>query len=156
MNSRTTHRIAALAASALAFASASAEIYTWVDEDGVVHYADQPQHREAKPTDIESARTDDADVQRRLAAAVELNESQRQRFNASRNAPDPDDLVEQAKRTVELRQESCEAARRKLAQFTQARRLYTLDEEGAKVYLDEDQTLAARAEVQDAVNEFCD
>ena len=156
MNSRTTHRIAALAVSALAFATASAEIYPWVDEDGVVHYADQPQHSAAKRTDIETARTNEADVQRRLAAAVELNESQRQKFNEARNAPDPDDLVEQAKRTVELRQESCEAARRKLEQFAQARRLYTLDDEGAKVYLDEDQTLAARAEVQAKVTEFCD
>ena len=156
MNSRNTFRIAARAASALAFAAANAEIYTWVDEDGVVHYADQPQHEDARESDIESGRTDDAGVQRRLAETVALNQAQRDAFREAREAPDPNDLVEQAKRTVELRRQSCEAARQKLKDFTGARRLYTLDEEGAKVYLDEDQTLAAREEVNDKVREYCD
>lgn len=156
MTRRTTIRIATLAASALAFASASAEIYTWVDENGVVHYADQPQHKDAKRSEIDSARTDDGDAQRRLESAVALNAAQRKAFNDARSEPDPNDLVAQAERTVELRRQSCEAARAKLQQFAQARRLFTLDEEGAKVYLNEDQTLAARAEVQAAVSEHCD
>ncbi|MEL6948748.1 MAG: DUF4124 domain-containing protein [Pseudomonadota bacterium] len=156
MTRRTTIRIATLAASALVFAQASAEIYTWVDENGVVHYADQPQHKDAKRSEIDSERTDDGDAQRRLDSAVALSAAQRQAFNDARSEPDPNDLVAQAERTVELRRQSCEAARSKLQQFAQARRLYTLDEEGAKVYLDEDQTLAARAEVQAAVSEHCD
>ncbi|MEO0615050.1 MAG: DUF4124 domain-containing protein [Pseudomonadota bacterium] len=156
MTRRTTIRIATLAASALAFASASAEIYTWVDENGVVHYADQPQHKDAQRSEIDSDRTDAGDAQRRLESAVALNTAQREAFNEARSETDPNDLVAQAERTVELRRQSCEAARSKLQQFAQARRLYTLDEEGAKVYLDEDQTLAARAEVQAAVSEHCD
>lgn len=156
MNSRNMIRIATLAASALAFAAANAEIYTWVDEDGVVHYADQPQHQDAQQSAIESDRTDDAGVERRLAETVALNEAQRERFRERREGPDPDDLVEQAKRTVELRRQSCEAAREKLKQFTGARRLYTLDENGAKVYLDEEKTMAARQEVNDKVREYCD
>ena len=156
MNSRNTFRIAALAASALAFAAANAEIYTWVDEDGVVHYADQPQHKDARPSDIESARTDDAGVQRRLAETVALNDAQREAFREAREEPDPNDLVEQAKRTVELRRQSCEAARRKLQEFTGARRLYALDEDGGKIYLDEEQTQAARDEVNAKVREYCD
>ena len=156
MNSRTTIRIATLAASVFACAAVSAEIYTWVDENGVVHYADQPQHKDAERTDIDSSRTNDADAERRLQSAVALNAAQRERFNESRNEPDPNDLVARAERTMELRRQSCEAARAKLRQFAEARRLYTLDERGAKVYLDEDQTLAARAEVQAAVREHCD
>ena len=156
MTSRNFIRIATLIASGLAFAAASAEIYTWVDENGVVHYADQPQHRDAKPTDIESSRTDESAVRERLESAVAMNEEQRERFRESREQPDPNDLVERAKRTVELRRQSCEAARQKLREFTQARRLYSLDENGAKVYLNEEQTLAARQEVNDAVREHCD
>ena len=110
MNRRSPIRIAALVVSAVAFVSASAEIYTWVDENGVVHYSDQPQHKDAKPSDIESARTSDADVERRLSESVALRQSQRARFQESREAPDPNDLVEQAKRTVELRKQSCDAA----------------------------------------------
>lgn len=156
MARHTTIRIATLLASTLAFAAASAEIYTWVDEDGVVHYADQPQHKDAKRSEIESDRTNAGDAERRLRNAVALNAAQREAFNESREEPDPDDLVAQAERTVELRRQSCEAARAKLQQFAQARRLYTLDEEGGKIYLDEDQTLAARAEVQAKVTEYCD
>ena len=78
--------------------------------------------------------------------------------NNQRSLEESRDALERAveERTVELRRQSCEAARSKLQQFAQARSLFTLDEEGAKVYLDEDQTLAARAEVQAAVSEHCD
>ena len=135
--------------------SAQAQIYKWVDEDGVVHYADQPQGRDAVRSDIESGRTDTTAARENLAAAITLNEEQNNRLLAPPTDEFSDLDAEQAEELRRLRRESCAAARRKLADFAQARRLYTLDENGAKVYLDEDQTIEARAEAQAAVSEFC-
>ena len=40
-------------------------------------------------------------------------------------------------------------------EFAQARRLYKLADDGSKIYLEEDEILAARAEVQSAITEHC-
>lgn len=155
MSRRKILPVLALAAAATSASIASAEIYKWVDENGVVHYADQPQHRNAERSEIDSRRTDDSAARERLQASLAQSAAQRERFRENREPAEPD-LVEQAKRTVELRRQSCVAAREKLTQFTQARRLYTLDEDGAKVYLNEEETNQARADVEAAVKEHCD
>ncbi len=136
---------------------AHAQIYTWVDEEGVVHYADQPEHKDAVPSKIETDRTDRAAARQSLANSIAQNREQTNRFYDSRRDPEAEELdPAEAARLAEFRAQSCEAARNKMNNFAQARRLYTLDDEGAKVYLDEDQTLAARAEVQAAIAEYCD
>jgi uncharacterized membrane protein YebE (DUF533 family) len=42
-----------------------------------------------------------------------------------------------------------------LQKYLTSRRLYRQDENGERVYLDEDETLAARERVEDQVQEFC-
>jgi hypothetical protein len=141
---------------ALGFAaSAEAQIYKWVDEDGVVHYADQPQSDEAVRSDIRSGRTDANAARENLRAALELNDEQNARILAPPTDEFSDLDPEEAEKMRELRQQSCDAARRKLKEFTEARRLFKLAEDGSKIYLDEEGTLAARAEAQAAVTEFC-
>ncbi|MEM6819872.1 MAG: DUF4124 domain-containing protein [Pseudomonadota bacterium] len=147
--------IAGFAAASLT-QDAAAQIYKWVDEDGVVHYADQPQSKDAVRSDIETERTDTEAARRNLRASLELNDELNARLLAEPTDEFDDMSPEEAERMRELRQQSCEAARTKLREFTAARRLFTLAEDGSKVYLDEDQTLEARAEAQAAVSEFCE
>ena len=145
----------ALSLAAFFSSAAEAQIYKWVDEDGVVHYADQPQHKDAKPSEIKTARTDREAARENLANSIAQDREQTNRFYEARD-PNPDEVdPAEAARVAEFRRQSCEAARKKMNNFAQARRLYTLDEDGAKVYLDEDQTLSARAEVQAAITEYC-
>ena len=54
------------------------------------------------------------------------------------------------------RAEKCTMYKERLQQFLTSRRLYREDESGERVYLDEKETLAARAEVQEQVLEYCD
>lgn len=136
--------------------SAHAQIYKWVDEDGVVHYADQPQSDKAVATDIKSARTNQSQAAANLSASIALNQQQTERFYANRNGEEIPEDVEPDETDELVRKASCAAARKKMGQFTQARRLYKLDEDGAKAYLSEDETLAARADVQAKIAEFCD
>ncbi|MEL7022770.1 MAG: DUF4124 domain-containing protein [Pseudomonadota bacterium] len=147
------------AAGLLAFGlanNAQAQIYKWVDENGVVHYADQPQSDDAVQSEIRSARTDTAAAKERLRASLQQNNEQNERLLAGPTDEFSELDPAEAERMRELRRQSCEAARNKLKSFTEARRLYTLAEDGSKVYLDEEGTLAARAEAQAAVTEFCE
>ena len=149
--------IAVCGSLALAMTSdANAQIYKWVAEDGVVHYADQPQSDDAVQSEIRTARTDDAAARDRLRASLELNNEQNERLLAGPTDEFSELDPAEAERMRELRRQSCDAARSKLKSFTEARRLYTLAEDGSKVYLDEEGTLAARAEAQAAVTEFCE
>lgn len=150
--------LGACIAGALTFALAAptqAQIYKWVDENGVVHYADQPQSDDAVRSDIESGRTDTDAARENLRASVALNQEQNSRILAPPTDEFSDLDPEQAEEMRELRRQSCDAARRKLTEFTEARRLFKLAEDGSKIYLNEEDTLAARAEAQAAVTEFC-
>lgn len=136
--------------------SAAAQIYKWVDEDGVVHYADQPLQQDAEQSSIASNRTDREAARDALAAAEALRNEQSQAFYQRRAGQDPDQQApELTPEQIEYHRKSCDAARRKMNEFAQARRLYKLDENGAKAYLSEEEILAARADVQSAITEHC-
>ena len=146
--------MAALLALALTVPAAAlaSDIYKWTDADGVVHFGDRPSgDAPVQIVHISSDPTNRAEVQARVQA----------RRNAGADA------AEQAARTEGLTEEEIEAQERERAEkctmykerlqtFLTSRRLYREDENGERVYLDEQETIAARAKVQDQVQEYCD
>ena len=54
------------------------------------------------------------------------------------------------------REEKCATSKARLQKFLTSRRLYSQDENGERVYLDQNETLAARERVQNQVEEYCD
>ncbi|MEN7343287.1 MAG: DUF4124 domain-containing protein [Pseudomonadota bacterium] len=135
--------------------SAEAQIYKWVDENGVVHYSDQPLQEDAKQSDIQTSRTDKAAAEAALAAANQLRQEQSQAFYRRRaGEDDPQNQLTDEQKAV--KEKSCIAARKKLNEFAQARRLYKVLPDGQKAYLTEAEILEARAEVQAAIQDNCD
>ncbi|MFK8052498.1 MAG: DUF4124 domain-containing protein [Woeseiaceae bacterium] len=133
--------------------AAEAQIYKWVDKDGVVHYSDQPGDDNAVvSSDIESKRTDTAAASEKLAAAQKLRDEQSQAFYARRTGADEPKMSPEE---AEFHRKSCDAARKKMNQFAQARRLYKVLDNGEKAYLTDEEILDARAEVQRAIGEHC-
>ena len=141
--------IAALLASGVAVAS---EIYKWTDEEGNVHYVDRPTGQpDETRLKIFSARTDNAAVQARIQQRREERAAADQVASEAQPEMSPEDLrAEQQKR-----QEQCEKYRARLERYLQSQRLYKEDGNGERVYLDEEQTLAARARVEDQIKEYC-
>ncbi len=131
----------------LAFSSAgvvfAGDIYKWTDEDGNVHFGDRPTaNASAKSLAVSSGLTDPSKVQARYdekTAAIEPGE------------PTPEELRAQALE----QEENCATSKARLQKFLTSRRLYRQDENGERVYLDEDETLAARQRVQNQVEEYC-
>ncbi|MFQ6006107.1 MAG: DUF4124 domain-containing protein [Woeseia sp.] len=137
-------------AAGMAFAG---EIYRWTDEQGNVHYVDRPT---GEPTeerlDISSKPTDPAKVQARLQQRREARAAAAQATASAPEGPTEEELRAQALE----RQEQCDSYKARLQKFLTSRRLYKLDDNGDRVYLDEDEMLAARERVQSQVEEFCD
>jgi len=53
------------------------------------------------------------------------------------------------------RKDKCSMYQERLTRYTQNRRLYRQDENGERVYLDEDQMANVRAETEQKVQEYC-
>lgn len=141
--------VAALLASGLAVGS---EIYKWTDEEGNVHYVDRPTGQpDEQRMDIFSSRTDNAAVQARLQARREARATAEQ---VASEAP-PEMSKEEIRAEQRERQQKCEMYRARLEQYLRSQRLYKEDESGERVYLDEEQTLAARNRVEEQIKEYC-
>ena len=129
----------------------ASDIFKWTDDDGNVHFSDRPTVG-AERLAIPSRPTDPARIQAESQARVD---SQTLRAEDEANAPQgptPEELRAEARE----RADSCNKYRERQTQFTQNRRIYRLDENGERVYYDEDEMASARSGVDDLVNEYCD
>ena len=141
--------IAALLASGMTLAS---EIYKWTDDEGSVHYVDRPTGQpDEKRLDIYSSRTDNSAVQARLQARREARAAAEQ---VAAEAP-PEMSKEEVRAEQQKRQQQCQMYRDRLEQYLRSQRLYKEDDSGERVYLDEEETLAARARVEEQIKEYC-
>ncbi|MEM7430650.1 MAG: DUF4124 domain-containing protein [Pseudomonadota bacterium] len=129
------------------------EIYKWVDADGNVHYEDRPVGENVERVDIVSRSTDNSQVQAATQARRD-NEAARLEARAER------DKAAQAKLEAEQetaeRAAKCQENRARMESFIAARRLYQEDDNGERVYLDEEKTLAAHEQVREQIEKYCD
>ena len=120
------------------------DIYKWTDEDGNVQYGDRPMSEPSEePLAVGSEPTDTSkdEVDKELiAAASEVVK------------PSP----EEAHAHALDGEEKCATYKIRLQKLLTSRRLYRQDENGQRVYLDEDDIMAARERVQNQIEESCD
>ncbi len=124
----------------MAFAS---DIYKWTDEHGNVHYGDRPTAEASEePLAVSSGITDPPKVEARNevnAAAIEPAEP----------------TAEELRAQVLEREEKCATYKVRLRELLISRHSYRAAENGERVYLDEDEIMAARERVQSQVEEYC-
>jgi hypothetical protein len=140
----------AMAASGAVIAS---DIYKWTDAEGNVHFGDRPSGAATEQRlAISSNPTDPDRVSAIVQARNEARTTRKESEAASKAAePTPEEL-----RAAEAeRKQKCTTYKERLQKFVTSRRLYREDENGERIYLDEDETLAARARVQEQVLEYC-
>ncbi len=145
--------LCAAAALAVSGTAMSNEIYKWTDAAGNVHYGDRPNaDGRSERINIASRRTNPAAVQARVQAQRD-----------ARSARDEAEAEEPKKKTPEERRAEaaeratkCQEHRSRLESYIQSQRLYREDENGERVYLNEQEVQEARNRVQEKVQEFCD
>ena len=129
------------------------DIYKWTDEDGNVHYGDRPSGDSSEERlGISSKPTNQASVQARVESHYERDVATKEEAAAAAGGgPSEEDLLAQAREKAQ----KCETYKARLQKFVTSRRLYKQDESGERVYLDEEQTHAARERVENQVQEYC-
>ncbi len=136
----------------LAPTGAAAEVYKWVDEDGKVHYGDAP------PTQGNSAtiRTDPPpsdtavdqsrnrlDTLREQAAVLNKEREEREK----KKEANEQEKTEQRQRCLQAKNDL------RVAEFDG--RVFHWDEQGNRVYLEDDERAAKRARAQKEVDTYC-
>mgnify|MGYP001815231863 CR=1 FL=1 len=151
---RQTLIVLTTTAVALSGSALASEIYKWTDNEGNVHYVDRPT---GNPTEerlnIVSNRTSNAAVQANIQARLDHQAARQERRS---KAAEAEQAAAEAAAAAEQKQKQCEEARARMERYLQARRLYREDESGERVYLDESQTMEARARVQQKIQETCE
>ena len=143
------------AVAALTFATGTManEIYKWTDEEGNVYYEDRPTGASTEERiDITYRRTNSGAVQQRVKAH---RDAQSARAEAKSVAAAAEKEAADNAASEEQRKQACERARARLESYLQSRRLYRTDENGERVYLDDDQRQQARSKAEEQVAEFC-
>ncbi len=130
-------------------ASASAQVYKWVDEKGVTHYGERPpQGKKA------------SEVPNKLGTpgpgAASPAEDWQQKDRAFRQRKiQADTADEKQKQDAARRQEQCNQQRDLLARLKQSGRSYTLNEKGERVYMNDAERDAAIARQEKLTAEQC-
>lgn len=129
------------------------QIYKWTDDDGVVHFGDRPSGADSETVILLTTEpTDRTQAQARVQSRAEARSAAaREEAAAAAEGPTEEELLAEA----EERAEKCTMFKERLEKFVTSRRLYRQDENGERVYLDEAETIAARAKVQEQVLEYC-
>ena len=137
----------------LSAAALASDVYKYIDANGQVNYVDRPSGDPSEQRlNIVSKPTNRATVQARVQARLDTKNAA---WKAAGNAPEQR-TPEEARTEREKRQQNCKMYRDRLVQYVQSRRLYREDEQGKRVYLNDQELRAARERVEQQVQEHCD
>ncbi|MDJ0709634.1 MAG: DUF4124 domain-containing protein [Woeseiaceae bacterium] len=152
---KTRKLILGCAVMAMTFAGGAAanEIYRWVDAEGNVHYGDRPSGVATEERlQLSYARTDGSAVEARVEARREAKTARDEaKAEAEKTAQE---AAEEAEIAAE-QQKACESARASLETYRSDRRLYKADENGERVYLDDEQRQQASRRIEQRIAELC-
>jgi hypothetical protein len=135
-----------------ALAPAGAEIYKWVDDQGHVQYGDAPPPGSPATTIRTPASPPEAEVLRARSRLEEAAEQRRaeDKKEAERRKQEAGQARERA-----ARESRCRYAQQRLHVLELERPVYRLDDDGNRVYLEDDQRARQIAETRARVLEYC-
>ena len=156
---RTRLLITVAAATALCASPVmAAEIYKYTDENGNVHYGDRPSGNRAEETvSVASQRTDNAAVQAAFNERYAPKPEPQNQAADSGEAEKEEKLSRAERRAAAAeRAQKCESYRARMETVITSRRLYREDENGERVYLEDNERQEARDKIQALIEEYCD
>lgn len=134
-----------IASSALSF-NLLAEIYTWTDKNGKVHFSD-------KPTSDENVTTIKPKENRNSANTVITNNQWQQDYNKTKQVK-AQKAQEEAKLTRK-NQDYCNQLKRQLAVISEGGRIYVMSPDGKRNFKSEEQLKAEKKKINNAYKKTC-
>ena len=130
----------------------SGDIYTWVDDDGGIHYEDRPTDEQvAHRVGIDSRATDNDAVYAQTQARLDAKAAAAQ---VAAEAP-PEMTKKEIRAEKEQRQQQCQRYREQRDKYLRARAIYDENEVGDRVYQDEATRQATMDRVETQIREYC-
>ena len=145
-------RVASLLLLLLLAPAAIAQIYSWRDAEGKMHYSDQPPTAVANTRKLEPAQapTEETDKARRKLAKDELDFRKRQ-LDAEESAA----KAAKSEKEASERQENCKQARAYLQALESGVRIARSDEKGERNIIDDQGRQQETVSARSAVTSWC-
>ena len=142
----------ALACLAIALPLAAvAQVYSWKDASGKIHYGDRPPaERQAQIRRLPGAPSASSDEAAAQKAAAERKFAAREKQAAGESKPAPEDPAQ-----ARIREENCRRAKSALAGLESGQVRFTLNEKGERIALDGAVREAELARARQAVDDWC-
>lgn len=149
--------VAVMSGSAGMEAASAADLFTWTDEDGVVHYSDLPPDngdaRQIDVPDVYKPGTVEPPVPAMQAQAepgqVQQSAAQQRRERIAREN-------QERREAREENEQWCARHRQRLEQIEPARRVFYTNEAGESVRMDDDQRMGLIRESKDFIAKNCE
>ncbi len=146
MNNLTRLGIILLTASSTLSFNSMAEIYTWTDKNGKVHFSDKPISDE-KVTTIKPSKNNN------ISKPVSGNSQWQQDYNKTKQAK-----AEKAQKNAKQKQKNkgyCNQLKSELALYEQGGRLYLMSADGERNYQSEEQLAAQKKKFTKLIKQNC-
>lgn len=151
-------RIALILVFSAVLAVEAGQVYKWVDDDGNVHYSDQPpsQEHDAEELKLQSSPIgDDAhEAQERTDRLKAKHQTSRDQRSEVREQKQMQRELEQTQQVYRKRR--CTRALKDIVPLTTQLPVYSSDQRGNKVYLDDEERAVVIDRTRANINEFCD
>ena len=136
--------------------AATAQVFKWVDENGVTHYGERPpQGQKAQPVEAKPSSTPAPGSSSSSGKAQGSENWQDQNLEFQRRRIQREQQAERDQRVAKDKQRRCNIARDDLWRLESARRLYDLNDKGERVYLDDTGHKAALEQARRRVDRSC-
>ena len=134
--------------------SAHAGVYKWVDENGKVHYGDQP--KDSQPT-VEMDIDDTAVTAPAFGGDDLSREEKRERLldAMAEDRIEKQEKLEKQKAIKEQNRRKCNSYRDRMRHYERASALYKLDDNGNRVYMSEADRARATKDLRANINKYC-
>lgn len=131
---------------------AQADLYKWTDDQGKVHYTDQPPTLKAQIIRNDTAAAQ-AGITSQATQSLDAKDQayQKRRKEADEARAKAEKEAEQAR----VQRENCAKARNNLSTLQNTPRVYTTDAAGQRTYMDDAARARALADSQKAAADFC-
>jgi hypothetical protein len=143
-------------AAALVALPAGAQLYKWTDANGRVQYSDKPPPAGQKATSMSRA-TMSAVPGESAPATPEKSTADREQEFRKRQADQQEAQKKQVKVAEDqrIKQSNCQSAQRQLAAAQSGQRMATIDSNGERRYLDENEIQQSSQQAQQEVAKYC-
>ncbi len=145
-------RVFCMAALLTLSATASAEVYRWVDGQGRVHYSDRPSAN-AQLVSVRSRPSSDETVAARASQDAEQRSQAATQEAQERSDQQTTQAVQQD--VNQVRAEKCKKAQEAYTTAIESQRLYRQGKDGEREYLTDAELTEARINSRKAVDQWC-